>query len=148
MKVTLTHFLNGKNLDIVNAETGEVIEENFSAEKAVEFCKNSGYQIIGYEPNGFTAKGHELIAERLSLTDNELKMLENFMTNDYGDGNDKYDWAVWSNCWDCGIHGAFCNPLSAPGIIGSLVKKGVFDSDGETFYLTEFGKLVAITMKS
>lgn len=73
----------------------------------------------------------------MKLTENEKKMIENFITNDYGDGNDNY--TIWSDTWDCGVHGQFCPVDSAPGIISSLVKKGLVISNGESMSLTNSG---------
>lgn len=79
----------------------------------------------------------------MQITDMERKLLTNIARNEYTPVNgaepatndDVY--AVWSNCLDCGPHKIAAT--SIPGILSSLVKKGLADSDGEQVSLTDAG---------
>lgn len=79
----------------------------------------------------------------MKLTDKEVKMLQNIAWNDFMDGVFEADNPVWSNCLDQGPNGAFTNAASFGGIVVSLVKKGLVDSDGDgkdgCVWLTEAG---------
>ena len=75
------------------------------------------------------------------LTELETKLVENMITNDFGDAPDHH---IWADCWDCGKHGKFCESRQISGVVSSLVKKGIVvtEEDGRdgTFYLSEKGQ--------
>ena len=77
----------------------------------------------------------------MKLTDLETKMLQNIITNDFGE--EPYH-VIWANCWDCGKNGRFVDGKVASGIISSLSKKGLVlcQGDGEdaTIELTKLGQ--------
>jgi hypothetical protein len=61
----------------------------------------------------------------IELTDNEQKVLKSLANNNYGDyGDGVWSWAVNDSQCPSGIEG---NALS--GVVGSLVKKGLFRSE-------------------
>lgn len=71
----------------------------------------------------------------MKLTDLETKMLRNIALNDYAPGNGAEPetfadtGGVWSNCLDCGPD--VVTPKSRPGVIASLVKKGLIWQEGK-----------------
>lgn len=82
------------------------------------------------------------------LTELETRFVENMITNDFGEAPEH---CIWTDCWDCGKHGAFMTPNQIGGVMSSLVKKGViaatvdqWDSfnhrSDNTCLLTDFGQ--------
>ena len=60
------------------------------------------------------------------LTPNETKMIRNIAENDYANGEP--DAMVWADCLDCGPC-PLPNPKSHGGVVASLIKKGLAESD-------------------
>lgn len=87
----------------------------------------------------------------MKLTDKEKQVLENIARNDYTTGNGaepekREDTYCWADCVDCG---PFNVPRkSIPGIIGSLVKKGLVLTDGECIELSDSGFQAYKSLKS
>jgi len=79
------------------------------------------------------------------LTENEWKLINAYQHNDYvsGDGWDNPYSAAWVEdfAFSCGEWGKFdvLKGKSLSGIISSLCKKGIMQTNGESFYLTEKG---------
>lgn len=70
----------------------------------------------------------------MNLTALETKLLRNIALNEYAPGNGAEPashadcGAVWSNCLDCGPE--TIAPTSIPGVVASLVKKGLVWQEG------------------
>jgi hypothetical protein len=62
----------------------------------------------------------------MNITEKETKMLRNIAENDYANGRPG-TW-VWADCLDCGPE--YLPVTSHGGIIASLSKKGLAESDG------------------
>lgn len=66
--------------------------------------------------------------EMIKITEKERQMIFNIGKNCYTDGDPGAE--VWADClWDNGPYSM--EPTSVPGIVGSLVKKGLVHSGGE-----------------
>jgi hypothetical protein len=77
------------------------------------------------------------------LTELELRLLQNIALNDFQscNGSEPPNFEacdpVWSNCLDCGPNDL--RPRSIPGLVASLSKKGLIQTDGECVSLTRDG---------
>lgn len=67
----------------------------------------------------------------------ERMLLENIVTNDFGDAPEHI---VWVDCLDCGDHGQFWEGKQISGLVSGLVQKGLVWTDGERCGLTEDGQ--------
>ena len=89
--------------------------------------------------------------QNMKLTGKEKIVLENIARNDYTTGNGAEpetvrDTYCWADCVDCGPNNI--SRKSLPGIIGSLVKKGLVLTDGECIELSEEGFNAYKSLKS
>lgn len=81
----------------------------------------------------------------MSITKNEADLLRNIAENQYTDVNGARPHsindvgAIWSNCLNAPFAPVDIAPKSIPGIMSSLVQKGLAKSDGETVWLTAEG---------
>jgi hypothetical protein len=79
----------------------------------------------------------------MNLTENEKKMLDNIVHNNFACGECRAHDSVWAYCLDEGPHGEFVPRKSFCGIVSSLVKKGLAYSQGKgkdtTVSLTDLG---------
>jgi len=84
----------------------------------------------------------------INITELEKLVIENIALNDYTAINAARPetvedvGGVWSDCLDCGPNEI--NRVSIPGVVSSLVKKGLVETNGETgrdacVYLTDRG---------
>jgi hypothetical protein len=79
----------------------------------------------------------------MKITDKEQALLINIAENDFAPSNGgkpatfEECGEVWANCLDCGPN--IIAPRSIPGIMASLVAKGLATTDGEGVRLTRAG---------
>ncbi len=78
----------------------------------------------------------------MSITEKEAKMLRNIAENSYGDG-DPSAW-VWADCLDCGPE--HLDRASHGGLIASLVKKGLAESDGAGYCRYEKRDMTCVSL--